>query len=766
MTTKTNLILLSLLILILTACPGIGNSFTPSQALTDPEDNTSRKVKIMMSKMSLEDKIGEMTQLSLDMLCVGEPYNLQDPIQLDTSKMQKVLVDLKVGSIFNNGGHALTRKQWNEIISEIQRVATKEKTTGIPVLYGIDAIHGANYTVDATLFPQQIGLAATWNRDLVKQLASISAYETRASSIPWSFSPVLDLGCDPRWSRFWETFGEDPYLVSEMGKAVLQGTQGNDVSHPEKVASCMKHFLGYSFPLSGKDRTSAWIPERQLREYFLPSFQAAIDAGAKTIMINSGDINGIPVHSNSKILKDILRDELGFKGIAVTDWEDIIYLVSRHKIANDYKDAIRIAINAGIDMSMVSLDVKFPILLKELVEEGMVPVSRIDEAVSRILTLKFELGLFENPVPDFNTYPDFASEKFRQKALQAALESMTLLKNENFILPLSKKNKILVTGPTAHSLNALNGSWTHTWQGVETKYNTKGKFTILEAMQTEFGKSQITYVPGTSIDTIINIKKAVEASKLSDIAVICIGEYPYTEKPGDIDDMTLPDVQLQLVQEIAATGIPIVLVLVEGRPRIISEIESFSAAILMAYLPGDEGGIAIAKTISGENNPSGKLPFTYPRYVNSMIPYYYKGTDEIDQNFGTNAINPQWQFGYGLSYTSYEYKNLTIENLGNGEYSISVEVTNTGNQKGIEIIQLFVRDKVASIAPPVKRLRAFQKTEIGVDETKKYSFSITSADLKFIDKENNWITEAGEFEVIIGTLREPFYLNHTMNQEK
>jgi len=762
----TKLILLSFLILFLTACPGINNSFTTSQSLSNPEDSTLRKVKIMLSKMSLEDKVGEMTQLSLDMLCVGEPYNLQDPIQLDTSKMQKVLVGIKAGSIINNGGHALTRKQWNEIISEIQRVATEEKASGIPVLYGIDAIHGANYTVDATLFPHQIGLAATWNRDLVKQLASISAYETRASSIPWSFSPVLDLGRDPRWSRFWETFGEDPYLVSEMGKAVLQGSQGNDINHPEKVAMCMKHFVGYSFPLTGKDRTSAWIPERQLREYFLPSFQAAINAGAKTIMINSGDVNGIPVHSNSKILKDILRDELGFKGVTVTDWEDILYLVSRHKIASDYKEAIRIAINAGIDMSMVPLDVKFPILLKELVEEGKVPVSRINEAVSRILTLKFELGLFENPVPDFNAYPDFASEKFRQIALHAAMESMTLLKNENSILPLSKKNRILVTGPTAHSLNALNGSWTNTWQGVETKYNTKGKSTILEAMQTEFGKSQITYVPGTSIDTIVNIKNAVEASISSDVVVICIGEYPYTEKPGDINNMTLPDVQLQLVREIAATGTPIVLVLVEGRPRIISEIESLSAAILMAYLPGNEGGIAIAKTMSGENNPSGKLPFTYPRYVNSMIPYYYKGTDEIDQNFGTNAINPQWQFGYGLSYISYKYNNLKIEELGNGEYSISVEVTNEGNRKGIETIQLFVQDKVASITPPVKRLRAFNKTEIGAGETKKCSFSITSHDLKFIGKENNWITEAGEFEAMIGTLRETFNLNHTMNQEQ
>ena len=749
------------LLLAFISCNQPNSTTTNSNSINS---DIPKKVKQLISTLSLEDKIGEMTQLSLDMISVGEPYNLKEPHQLDTAKMRQVLVDLKVGSLLNNGGHAQTREHWFEIISAIQNMATKNKNSGIPVLYGIDAIHGANYTTNATLYPQEINLAATFNPDLVKKLAAISAYETRASATPWSFSPVLGLGRNPLWPRFWETLGEDVFLASEMGTAIIEGMQGDDISSPYKVAACMKHFLGYSMPLTGKDRTQAWIPERQLREYFMPTFQAAIDAGAKTAMINSGEINGIPVHANPKILKDLLRDEMGFKGLAVSDWEDIKYLYTRHGVAKNYKEAIKMAINAGIDMSMVPVDLEFPVLLKELVEEGEVPISRIDESVARILALKYELGLFENPVGDINAYPDFASAKHEAVALQGALESIVLLKNENNILPISKNKKILLAGPTAHSLNAINGGWTGTWQGNDPKYNTPNKATIYEALSEKYGKNNIKYVEGTTVNKPVNIAAAVAAARRSEVAVICVGEMPYTEKPGDIHDLNLPEAQIKLVQEIAKTGTPIVLVLVEGRPRIVSKIEPLAQAVIFAGLPGNEGGKAFAQIISGEYNPNGKLPFTYPRFANDLMTYDYKGTDKQAADFSTNAFNPQWKFGHGLGYTSFAYKNLKTKNLGNGKYTVSVEVTNTGNRKGMETIQLFVHDKVASITPPVKRLRGFYKIELNAGETKSHSFSLTSDDLKFVGIDNKWVVEPGEFEVMIGTLKEVFILPENWKQ--
>ena len=728
----------------------------PIQNNNPVDSNISQKVRQLLSTMTLEDKVGEMTQLSLDMVSVGAPYHLAEPHRLDTAKLQEVLVDWRVGSLLNNGGHAQTRAHWHEIIKSIQDMAMKEKKSGIPVLYGIDSIHGANYTANATLFPQQINLAATWNPELVKELAQISAYETKASAIPWSFAPVLDIGRDPRWSRFWETFGEDVYLASTMGEAVIGGMQGNTISSPYQVAACMKHFVGYSLPFSGKDRSPGWIPERQLREYFVPTFKAAIDAGAKTVMINSGEMNGIPVHANPEILQDLLRDELGFQGLAVSDWEDIKYLHSRHRIARDYKDAVKIAINAGIDMSMVPVDLDFPVLLKELVEEGEVPLARIDEAVSRILTLKYQLGLFEKPYTDFNAYPDFGSKKFEAVALQGALESMVLLKNEDDTLPLSKNRKILVTGPTAHSLNALNGSWTGTWQGTDPKYNTPNKLTLYESLGEQFGKTNVKYVEGSTVDKVVNIPAAVAAARNSDVAIVCIGEMPYTEKPGDINDLNLPDAQIELVVAIAKTGTPVILVLVEGRPRIVQKIEPLAKAILFAGLAGNEGGKALSKILSGDYNPDGKLPFSYPRFGNDLIPYDHKGTDQIAPNLSADAYHPQWQFGHGMSYTSFKYTNLQIEAVENGKYSISVDVTNTGKRKGKETIQLYVTDKVASITPPVRRLRAFKKLEFEAGETKRYEFSLIADDLKFVGKDNRWITEPGEFEVAVGPLRESF----------
>lgn len=454
----------------------------------DPNDPNNSFVEDLMSKMTMKDKIGEMAQLSIDVISVGDPYNLKEPHQLSPEKMENILVNHKVGSILNCGGHAYSRQHWETIHKEIQDYAMNKKSSGTPVLYGIDAIHGTNYTTDATLFPQQLGQASTWNTDLAVRCGQITAYETRASGIPWSFSPVLDIGRDPRWPRLWETYGEDVFLAQEMGEGFIKGMQGNDVSNKENVATCMKHFLGYSVTMSGKDRSPAWIPERQLREYFMPTFQRAIDAGAKTIMICSGEINGIPVHADKTILIDLLREEMGFEGLIVTDWEDIGYLVSRHRIATDFKDAIRIAINAGIDLAMVPMDVNFVNLLGELVDEGKVAQSRIDDAVKRILLLKKELGLFETPYHSYKEFPNFGSEKHRLDALKTAEESLILAKNENKFLPLSKSKKVLVVGPTSNSLNDLNGGWTGTWQGVDPKYNTAGKMTIVEGIKKRLAK--------------------------------------------------------------------------------------------------------------------------------------------------------------------------------------------------------------------------------------------------------------------------------------
>ncbi|HHH49881.1 MAG TPA: beta-glucosidase, partial [Saprospiraceae bacterium] len=717
------------------------------------KDLINKKVKALLAKMSLEDKVGEMTQLALDMICVGDPYNLKEPLELDPEKMRKVLVDLKVGSILNNGGHAHSRAKWFEIISAIQDMAMKEKKSGIPVLYGIDAIHGVNYTSDATLFPQEINLAATWNPELVKKLAQVSAYETRASAIPWTFAPVLDIGRDPRWPRFWETFGEDVFLASQMGRAFVEGNQGDDIASPYHVATCMKHFLGYSFPWTGKDRTTAYIPERQLREYFVPTFQTAIDAGAKTVMINSGEMNGIPVHANPKILKELLRDDMGFNGLAVSDWEDIKYLYTRHHVAKDYKEAIKMAINAGIDMSMVPTDLEFPVLLKELVTEGKVPMDRIDEAVSRILTLKFELNLFENPLGDQQAFPDFASAKHQALALQGASESIVLLKNDNNILPIDKNKKIFITGPTAHSLNAINGGWTGTWQGNDPKYNTPNKQSIYEAVKKQFGAANVNY-----LETKTNLAASQAAARNADLAIICIGEMSYTEKPGDLKDMNLPEAQIQLVQAIAKTNTPIILILVEGRPRIVRKIEPLAKAVLYAGLPSNEGGLAIAQILSGDYNPNGKLAFTYPRFANDLLTYDHKKTDDFGADFSFNAFHPQWAFGHGLSYTSFVYKNLKLEELENGKYTVSVNLTNTGHRKGMETIQLYIHDKVASITPPVKRLRAFRKVELDAGESKTFSFSITSDDLKFVGRDNEWTVEPGRFELMIDKLKTSFVL--------
>ena len=715
-------------------------------------------IDALLSKMTIEEKVGQMTQLNLDVVCEGGIYNLVEPHHIEPAKLHKALVDYHVGSILNCGGHAYGLDQWHTIINTIQQVATTETRLKIPVIYGIDAIHGANYTLGSTLFPQPLAQAASWNTDMVKRGGEITAYEVRATGIPWNFSPVLDLGRDPRWSRLFETYGEDVLLATEMGLATIEGYQGNNLADAYHVAACMKHFLGYSMPRTGKDRTPVYIDEIQLREYFLPTFQAAINAGAATVMINSGELNGIPVHADKKILTDLLRSELGFKGVAVTDWEDIMKLNNIHMVAPTLKDAVYMAIDAGIDMCMVPNDYDFTILLTELVKEGKISEARLDVSVKRILELKKQLGLFEQPFTPANTdYKKFGSTEFARAAQNMAEESITLLKNNNQVLPIQQSAKILVTGPAANSMTYLNGAWTRTWQGTDTIWNDQSKYTIREA----FNPATTTFIASDNMSDADVREKMFTAAKASDVIIICLGEKPSTEKVGDIDALTMPDNQQQLVGLLKSTGKPVVLVLVENRPLIVNDIEPLCDAIVLAYEPGDYGGLALANIIYGKVNPSGKLPFTYPRHEASLLWYDHKHTETLDQTFGRKAFNPQWEFGYGLSYTTFQYSNLKISNdtLSTGNLQISVDVTNTGTTTGKEVVQFYIADRYASITPSVKRLRGFEKVEIKPGATHIVTFTISAKDLAFVGRDEKWISEAGWFDIMLGSEKSSFYLS-------
>ena len=715
-------------------------------------------IDALLSKMTIEEKVGQMTQLNLDVICEGEIYKLVEPHHIEKEKLNKALIQYHVGSIINCGGHAYPLEQWHTMIREIQKVATEETRLKIPVIYGIDAIHGANYTMGSTLFPQPLAQAATWNPELIKKGAEITAYEVRASGISWNFSPVLDLGRDPRWSRFFETYGEDVLLAQKMGEAVIRGYQGDDLASHLHVAACMKHFLGYSMPRTGKDRTPVYIDDIQLREYFLPTFQTAINAGAATIMINSGELNGIPVHADKDILTTLLRDELKFNGVAVTDWEDIMKLNNIHMVAPTLKDAVWMAVDAGIDMCMVPNDYNFTILLTELVKEGKISEKRLDISVKRILQLKKDLGLFEQPFsPDKFNYPEFGSAASIKISQQTAEESITLLKNKDQILPLNESTKIFITGPAANSLTWLNGAWSRTWQGVDTTWDDDAKSTIQEA----FSKQNAIYLSSDLYKTEEGAEQLFETAKSADVIIVCLGEKPSTEKVGDINELTMPDDQLELLSIMALTGKPVILVLVENRPLIVQVIEPFCNAIILAYEPGDNGADALANIIYGKVNPSGKLPFTYPRYEGSLLWYDHKHTETLDVTFGRNAFDPQWEFGYGLSYTNFNYSNLSIseDTISNGKLKISVDVTNTGKIAGKEVVQLFIADRYASITPSVKRLRGFEKINLLPGQTQNISFNITKEDLAFVGKELQWISEEGWFDVSIGDQKKEFYLS-------
>lgn len=717
----------------------------------------NKKVAALLAKMSLDEKIGQMTQVTLDVVLRTANGKAMQPETIDPEKIRIAIEQYHVGSILNVSGGAYTREHWYKIISDIQQHAAQSRLK-IPVIYGIDAMHGQNYVQGSTLFPQEIGMAATFNPELAQREGAITAYETRASYIPWDFSPVLDLGRNPLWPRIYETFGEDPYLAKTMGAAVVSGYQGSDVSSKYNVASCMKHYLGYSFPLDGKDRTPAWIPDRYMREYFLPTFAAAVKAGAMSVMVNSSEINGVPVHASKYLLTDVLRGELGFKGVIVTDWQDIKYLHDRHHIAATQKDAVLIAINAGIDMSMVPLDYTFYDLLHQLVKEGKVPVSRIDESVRRILTMKYKLGLFERPVGDPADYPKFGSAEFSAVSLKAATESITLLKNDNNILPLKKNIKVLVTGPAANTMKALNGGWSYTWQGDFSDQFAADKSTILEAIKHKIGSDNVAYEADASYDSLLDVESAVKAAKKADVIVLCLGEHPYAENPGNIDDLNLPLAQTELANELAKTGKPIILVMAEGRPRIITEAESKSAATIMTYLSGNEGGNALANILFGDANPSGRLPFTYPRYANALVNYYRKN---IENGNGDDAhgYNPLYEFGFGLSYTSFAYSNLHISQptlKANQILTITVDIKNTGDREGKESVLLYTREEYASITPDTKRLRAFQKITLQPGETRTLTFKLTPQDIAFINDKSESVTEAGEFKVEIGSLVQRF----------
>lgn len=738
---------------------------------TAPEKNNTQKIEDLLKRMTLEEKVGQMTQLALAMVISGRDQDAK----IDPAKLEKAIVKYGVGSILNVSDQALTVDKWREIIGQMQEAATKKTRLGIPIIYGIDSIHGANYVRGATMFPQEIGMAATFNPELMKRSAEIAAIETRAAAIPWSFSPVLDLGRNPLWPRFWETFGEDPYLAKVMGVAFVRGLEGTDVSADTAVASSLKHYMGYSFPLTGRDRTPAWIPENYLREYFLPPFDAAVKAGARTIMINSGEINGVPGHINRHILTDILRTELGFKGFVVSDWEDIKKLVTTWRIAADEKEATRLAVLAGIDMSMVPNDYSFADHLVALVKEGAVPTARIDEAVRRILRVKFELGLFEKPMPDAALKAKFALPEYREASLQAARESITLLKNNNNVLPLSKSTKVLVTGPTSDSLVAMNNGWTWVWQGSEESLYPTDRLTIRKAIEAKVGASNMTWVQGTKItrapgpsnstptdqEQEVDIAAAVSAARNVDVVVLALGEGSYCETPGNITDLTIGEPQIKLAEAIKATGKPVVMVLVEGRPRIINRIADGASAILMAYNPSDEGGRAIADILFGDTNPSGKLPFTYPRTPNGLINYDHKPFETENTAFGNMAFNPQFGFGEGLSYTTFAYSDLRLGKQtisANEELPVSVTVKNTGNRAGKEAVLVYVSDLVASISPPGKRLRRFAKISLDPGQSKTLTFKLRREDLSFIGSENKPVLEPGDFEVRIGTLVQKFTL--------
>ena len=717
------------------------------------------KVEQVLKGMTLEEKVGQMVQITIDWIS-NETRDDVDP-----AKMDILFGKYKVGSVLNVlQGHSFDRAKTADYISKIQE--SSMRNIGIPCIYGLDMIHGASYLTDGTLFPQEINLGATFNRDYAMQMGRAMAYETRAAQCPWVFSPVMDLGRDPRWPRQWESWGEDPYLQAEMARVETVALQGSDPNHigPENVAVSIKHFMGYGVPLSGKDRTPAYIAENDLREKYFRPFKECFEAGALTAMVNSASINGIPTHANKTLLTGWVKEQLGWDGMIVTDWADIDNLFTRDHVAADKREALALGINAGIDMIMDPYDPECCNVLIDLVNSGEIPMERIDDAVRRVLRLKVRLGLFENPTWE-HEYPEFASEEFRKQSYAAAVESEVLLKNEG-VLPLKESARILVTGPNANSLRTLNGGWSYTWQGdadaFVPQYNT-----ILEAMQKRFPR--VTYVPAVEYDNAggswqsenaSGIAKAVLAARAADVVVCCVGENTYCESPGNMDDLNLSENQKELVRKLAATGKPVVLVLNEGRPRIIGDIEPLAKAVVDVMYPSNFGGDALAALLAGDENFSGKLPFTYPKHINALHTYDYKVSEHrevMEGAYNYDAVmDVQWPFGHGLSYTTFAYSDLVLESpaefKAGDELKVSVKVTNTGDRAGKEAVLLYSSDLVASLIPDVKRLRGFEKIALEPGETKTVSFVVPANELAFVGADGKWRLEEGDFRLSCGGL--------------
>ena len=720
------------------------------------------QVEQTLKKLTLEEKIGQMMELVTDLFGANDKNGV---FYIDEHKTDSILSRYKIGSILNAPNTcAPTAKQWEKYISQIQKISMKR--IGIPCVFGLDQNHGSTYTQGGTLFPQNINVAATFNREIARRSAEATAYETRAVSVPWTYSPTVDLGRDARWPRIWENFGEDCYLSSEMGKAMVYGFQGEDPNNIDQyhIATSMKHFMGYGVPWTGKDRTPAYISPADLREKHFAPFLAGLQAGALTVMVNSASVNGMPMHANKDILTGWLKEETGWDGVLITDWADINNLYTREMVAKDKKDALRIAINAGIDMIMEPYSCDACGYLVELVKEGKIPMSRIDDACRRVLRMKYRLDLFKNPTQKLKNYPKFGGEEFAKLALEGATESMVLLKNEGNILPLQHGKKILLTGPNANQMRCLDGGWSYTWQGHRTdefagKYNT-----IYEAFCNEYGKENVILNQGVTYNETgkyweenePQIQGAVDAAKNADVIVACIGENSYTETPGNLTDLWLSENQRNLVKELAKTGKPVILVLNEGRPRLIADIEPLAQGIIDILIPGNMGGDALANLVSGKSNFSGKMPYTYPKEINSLANYDFKKSEEVGTMEGAydyNAkITQQWGFGHGLSYTSYQYSNLKVSqsDFRHGDIiKVSVDVKNTGKVAGKESVLLFSSDLIASMVPDGRRLRAFDKIELQPGETKTVTFNLNADDLAFVGYDGKWVLEEGDFKLMI-----------------
>ena len=720
------------------------------------------QVEQTLKKLTLEEKIGQMMELVTDLFGANDKNGV---FYIDEHKTDSILSRYKIGSILNAPNTcAPTAKQWEKYIAQIQKISMKR--IGIPCVFGLDQNHGSTYTQGGTLFPQNINVAATFNREIARRAAEATAYETRAVSVPWTYSPTVDLGRDARWPRIWENFGEDCYLSSEMGKAMVYGFQGEDPNNIDQyhIATSMKHFMGYGVPWTGKDRTPAYISPADLREKHFAPFLAGLQAGALTVMVNSASVNGMPMHANKDILTGWLKEETGWDGVLITDWADINNLYTREMVAKDKKDALRIAINAGIDMIMEPYSCDACGYLIELVKEGKIPMSRIDDACRRVLRMKYRLDLFKNPTQKLKNYPKFGGEEFAKLALEGATESMVLLKNEGNILPLQHGKKILLTGPNANQMRCLDGGWSYTWQGHRAdefagKYNT-----IYEAFCNEYGKENVILNQGVTYnekgkyweENEPQIQGAVDAAKDADVIVACIGENSYTETPGNLTDLWLSENQRNLVKALAQTGKPVILVLNEGRPRLIADIEPLAQGIINILIPGNMGGDALANLVSGKSNFSGKMPYTYPKEINSLANYDFKKSEEVGTMEGAydyNAkITQQWGFGYGLSYTTYKYSNLKVSqsNFRHGDIiKVSVDVKNTGKVAGKESVLLFSSDLIASIVPDGRRLRAFDKVELQPGETKTMTFELKADDLAFVGWNGKWRLEEGDFKLMI-----------------